>query len=288
MLANFPVDEISRIIECRADELIVPRFRNLTASQINTKSHANDFVTIADIETEHALRADLTAKFPGCIVIGEEAVSSGAMNTDALKDRLVMTWVADPVDGTTNFKNGDETFGVILALVMNGEVVGAWLYDVMGGMHHIAIKGQGAYKVPKGYTGSYKDGEKLQVSKQQDLDASKGFIAPYYFPPAARPFLKSALNGRFPSLHCSAHEYMRVASGQAEHVVVNHMKPWDHLAGALLVQEAGGVVKKFDGSKYQPWDESGGVIVANNMVIMDQLRKSYVNPVLHILKTPAP
>ncbi|MDB5491736.1 MAG: Inositol-monophosphatase [Micavibrio sp.] len=286
--SKIDIDALARLLVLMADNHIVPYFRNLKAEDIETKSHANDFVTRADKETEIALTKALHTMVPGCTVIGEEAVSAGLTTTDALNDPKQVIFVLDPVDGTSNFKNGSVTFGEMMSVVVNGEVVAGFIYDVMSGTMYIAVKGEGAYRLPRDYSGSYKDGERLRVSDGKDLDTANGFLAPYYFPPAARPFLRTAVNGRFQSLHCSAHEYINVASGKAEFVVVNHMKPWDHLAGALMVQEAGGVAAKFDGSKYLPGDETGGIIVANNPAIMKQLSDKIVNPVVEILRGPSP
>ncbi len=44
----------------------------------------------------------------------------------------------------------------------------------------------------------------------------------------------------------------------------NKLMPWDHLAGTLIAQEAGGHAARFDGSPYRPTDLEGGLLVASN------------------------
>lgn len=290
MIPGISIDLIAHLIERRSDQLILPRFGKLRAEDIDTKSHANDFVTIADTETEIALRADLTEYVPGCIVIGEEAVSNGSMDLSALHDKTKIVFVADPVDGTYNFKNGHREFACMLALVVDGETKAGWIFDVLGENHYIAVKGQGAYKLPKGYTGSYQNGERLHVSPPRDFNdpAMKGFLAPFYFPKEMRPFLKKEVEGRFNTLRCSAHEYIHTATGQADFVTSFHMKPWDHLAGSLLVQEAGGVVQQFDGSSYEPTDEKGGLIAASHPGLVQELQDRFIQPGLKIIAQMGP
>ena len=290
MIPGISIDVISHMIEQRADELILPRFGKLRPEDIDTKTHANDFVTIADTETERALREDLTRYIPGCIVIGEEAVSSGAMGVEALADPTKIVFVADPVDGTYNFKNANPTFGVMLALVHGGETLAGWIYDVMNNTHYIAVKGQGAFRIQKGYTGSYQKGERLHVATPKDLNDPQinGFLESMYFPKEMRPFLQQELQGRFRSLRCSAHEYIQVATGQKDFDVSHHMKPWDHLPGALLVQEAGGIVQKFDGSPYRPTDESGGLISASHPGLVQELQNKFIQPGLKIVAGMGP
>src|SRR5688500_13700126 len=130
--------------EC-AEKYILPRYKTLSADQIQTKSHENDLVTIADIETEAALRDILPRMFPGCAVIGEEGVSSGAASLDILKDTAQTVFVVDPVDGTWNFRHGIREFAVMMALVAQGETRMGWIYDVLGDVHAIAEKGAGAF-----------------------------------------------------------------------------------------------------------------------------------------------
>ena len=61
---------------------------------------------------------------------------------------------------------------------------------------------------------------------------------------------------------CAGHEYRLLASGGSHFSVYSKLMPWDHLAGCLLVAEAGGHVGKPDGSPYTPRDKEGVVIAA--------------------------
>jgi myo-inositol-1(or 4)-monophosphatase len=64
------------------------------------------------------------------------------------------------------------------------------------------------------------------------------------------------------AFNCSAYEYWMVASGKLHFIGHAKLMPWDHLAGVLVHQEAGGHTAKFDGSPYRPGETMGGIISA--------------------------
>lgn len=275
--------KIADILKDCAAQYILPRYNTLTADQVQTKSHADDLVTIADIETEHALEKILPQVVPGCVVIGEESVSRGEVSLDILKDPSQIVFVVDPVDGTYNFRHGKREFAVMMAVVIGGETRMGWIYDVLGDTHAIAEKNAGAFF----------GGQRMQVAAAKPMNECNAFINPGYFPKDMRKFL-SYLKGEATSLQsattlrCSAHEYLRIASGQADFGINGWMKQWDHLAGALMVQEAGGVVHKWDGTPYTPTDELGGLLVASNQALWKQAHDRFLKPALDKLNQAPP
>lgn len=265
--------KIADILKECAEKYILPRYNTLQADQIQTKSHENDLVTIADIETEYALQEILPRVVPGCVVIGEESVSRGEVSLDILKDPGQTVFVVDPVDGTYNFRHGFREFAVMMALVQGGETRIGWIYDVLGDRHAIVEKGAGAFL----------DGEPMKVADPKPITECCAFINPGYFPKEMRKFLdhvkaEARILKSATTLRCSAHEYLQIASGHADFGINGWMKAWDHLAGALMVQEAGGVVKKWDGSLYRPSDEHGGLIVAANQDLWDETYRRFLFP----------
>lgn len=265
-----PVQVAAVLKEC-ALKYILPRFKNLQEGDIHTKSHANDFVTIADIETEAALSEILPKMFPGTLVIGEEGVSSGVVSTDILQDTDKIIFVVDPVDGTFNFKSGNPQFAVMMSLVVGGQTRMGWIYDVMNDTHYITEKGKGTTK----------NGQPVHVRPKIDIGAADtvGYMEHRYFPKNVQEYLRGQGAERFKSLHCAAHEYLNIASGHSDFAIFSHMKPWDHLAGVLMVEEAGGIVRKFDGSAYAITDNKGGIIVASHPDVLGQVRDKFITPV---------
>ena len=70
--------------------------------------------------------------------------------------------------------------------------------------------------------------------------------------------------GNIETYMCCAHEYLDILDGESFFCLYSRIRPWDHLTGAFMMEEAGGFVRKWDKSKYQPGDERGGVIVTQD------------------------
>ena len=109
-------------------DIVMPRFRNLDAAEIEAKADASDLVTVADREAELALAEGARAILPGCAVVGEEAVSENPDLLDAIGTAEACV-VIDPVDDTFNFARGIAVFGIILAVLRHGQTVMGLLYD---------------------------------------------------------------------------------------------------------------------------------------------------------------
>ena len=113
-----------------ARDVVMPRFRNLAAHEISEKA-ANDFVTIADKESELRLAEGLAAILPEAGIIGEEACAADPTILERAVDGL--NWIIDPIDGTGNFASGNPPFGIMIALADAGATLAGWILDPMTG-----------------------------------------------------------------------------------------------------------------------------------------------------------
>jgi fructose-1,6-bisphosphatase/inositol monophosphatase family enzyme len=77
-------------------------------------------------------------------------------------------------------------------------------------------------------------------------------------------------------LRCSAHEYRMAASGFCHVLFYNRLMPWDHAAGWLLHQEAGGYSARFDGSPYTTMETTGGLICAPDRATWKAVRDGLI------------
>jgi fructose-1,6-bisphosphatase/inositol monophosphatase family enzyme len=247
-------ESVSTIIKECAERYILPRYQKLLHHEISSKTSPRDLVTHADLDVEAHLIRTLPDLLPGSIVIGEEGASKEPKVLEQLADKNLNIWVVDPVDGTHNFVHGKREFGVMLALVRNGETTQAWIYDVLGKEMTIAEKGGGATAGNK----------KLSVKATDTTSKMHGHINPWFFPKDYRDHIKKAVEkfGSTQSMACAAHEYLNVAKGNAQFCIYSRLKPWDHLAGTLIVEEAGGYVAKWDGKPYTPQEHGVGLITA--------------------------
>ena len=230
---------IEDIIRHVAETVVRPRFQNLQQSEIREKN-PDDFVTIADEESEKMLTQMLEEALPGSLVVGEEAVS---------KDRSVLyrlaqqdpVWVVDPIDGTYNFLHGRSRFGILVSLIQGGKTLYGWAYDVPGNRMAFAKRGGGAYL----------DGQKFTVacdkSELADMTGMGGGAQAWHFKSATKYF-KEIIN-----LRCALYDFMTFFTGEADFIVhVNRTTPWDHSAGCLIAEEAGAYIALDENYPYDP------------------------------------
>src|SRR5690606_22330409 len=115
-------------------------------------------------------------------------------------------------------------------------------------------------------SGAYLGDKKMQTAPAAAKNELLGHINPGFFPKEYRASIKEARSEfrECVSLGCAAHEYLRIACGQAHFALYSRLKPWDHLPGTLIVQEAGGFVFMWDKGVYRPSNFDVGLIVAND------------------------
>ncbi|NTF07349.1 inositol monophosphatase [Agrobacterium rubi] len=262
---------ISTVADAGVNE-IMPRFRNLSASDISQKTSVVDLVTEADILAEKRITAALLSRFPKAHIVGEEAYDADHSVIPALTS-ADLAFVIDPIDGTFNYASGFPAFGTLLAVTVKGETVAGIIYDPVMGDTIIAVKGAGA-------TLKRKNGSeaKLRVAQSVALSEMVGIFSWGHSFEERRPVIaanmtkaKMAL-----SLNCSAHEYWLVTTGKLHFIGHEKLMPWDHLAGVLTHQEAGGYTAKFDGTPYRPGDLTGGILSAPDKESWKMLRREIV------------
>jgi fructose-1,6-bisphosphatase/inositol monophosphatase family enzyme len=249
---------IAELLRTTAQAEILPRFRNLSAGAIRTKTSQLDLVTDADEAAERVIEAELLRLFPGALVVGEEGVSRDPNLLDGLGD-ADLAFILDPVDGTLNFASGLPLFGVMAAVVMRGEVVCGIILDPISDDWAMAVRGEGAWiQRPDGSTSP------LQAASAVPLAEMAGNVSWRYLPEELRP----VVTGHLPrvamaaDLRCSAHTYRLIAAGYLHFSFSSSVMPWDHAAGWLIYREAGGYTAHFDGSPYRPVNRGGGLISA--------------------------
>jgi myo-inositol-1(or 4)-monophosphatase len=211
-----------------------------------------DFVTRIDRESERLISETLRAGAPGSTVIGEE------LSPEAIASGL--SWVVDPLDGTTNYLHRFPYYAVSIAALVDGEPVAGVVHHVPPGLRYSAVKGGGAFQ---GDT-------RLSVSSVTDpRHALIGTGFPFKhvdqlprYQGQFRAVLSSAAGIRRPG--SAALDLCDVAAGRFDGFWELALAPWDVAAGTLIVREAGGVVTGLDGEASVI---RHGSIVAGNPVI---------------------
>ncbi|MAN12445.1 MAG: inositol monophosphatase family protein [Pseudomonadota bacterium] len=236
-----------------ARDVVMPRFRNLAAHEISEKA-ANDFVTIADKESELRLAEGLAAILPEAGIIGEEACAADPTILERAGHGL--NWIIDPIDGTGNFASGNPPFGIMIALADAGATLAGWILDPMTGRLCHALLGGG----------SHIDGEQVQA-RESGGDLPIAALAVYFMTEDERADIQRRADGQFAVVdipRCAAEQYPRLVLGQNDVSVFARTLPWDHAAGTLFVNEAGGCCQRLDGSPYLVGDMRRGLLGASS------------------------
>jgi fructose-1,6-bisphosphatase/inositol monophosphatase family enzyme len=259
---------LGEVLRDAARAEILPRFRRLDAGAIRSKTGPLDLVTDADEAAERLITARLIEKFPGCVVVGEEAASRDG----ALLEKIAtaeLSFVVDPVDGTFNYASGLPLFGCMAAAMVRGEVVAAAILDPIGDDIAFALRGHGAWM-------SAADGQRrdLRVAAPVPVAQMTGSVSWRFLPEPQRGLVCQ----NFPRLaavfdyRCAAHEYRLLADGGCHFLFFNKLMPWDHAPGWLLHREAGGYAAMFDGREYSPTVIRGGLICTPDRDSWERLR----------------
>jgi fructose-1,6-bisphosphatase/inositol monophosphatase family enzyme len=267
-MSRFDIDRLAVILRDAAKAEILPRFRHLDAGMIRQKTDAIDLVTEADEQAERRIKAAVELAWPDALFVGEESVAARPALLEEL-NAAEFAIVVDPVDGTANFAAGLPLFATMAAVVRNGETIAGIIYDPMGDDWVLAEKGGGAWqRRPDGTQW------RLKVAPAPGLADLVGHVSITFLTADSKPKvlanlakLKVAANYRV-----AGHDYRTFATGFSHFVVFNKLMPWDHLAGSLISQEAGGYVARFDGSSYLPSHRDGGLLIASDPDTWNLLR----------------
>ncbi len=250
---------------------IMPRFRNLTLTDVTTKSGPHDLVTEADHQAEAMLARGLQAMFPHALIVGEEAVSARpALRDDVSEAELAI--IIDPVDGTWNFVHGLPLFGVIIAVTRFGRPALGLLYDPVSDDWILADE-----TTPTRLAAAIGAERPARVSKGGQLHELQGYMHYYLMKQERQEKLAPLLPalGRCIALRCSCHEYRLLAQGAVDFVMSDVLNPWDHAAGVLVCQQAGGVARMLDGRDYSTSITEGVLLSAANQDTWVRLRNHF-------------
>jgi fructose-1,6-bisphosphatase/inositol monophosphatase family enzyme len=257
------IESVAELMRDVARDIVLPRYQNLTADQISEKA-ADDFVTIADKESELRLAEGLSAILPDAGVIGEEACAADPTILDRAGDGL--NWIIDPIDGTGNFAAGRPPFGIMIVLAEAGTTIAGWILDPLTGRLCQATLGDGAHI----------DGERVQA-RESGADLPIAALAVYFMSEEERTDIGRRADGAFTLVdipRCAAEQYPRLVLGQNDVSVFARSLPWDHAAGTLLLNEAGGRCTRLDGSPYRVGDTQRGLLGASSPRLWDMAAKT--------------
>jgi myo-inositol-1(or 4)-monophosphatase len=209
-----------------AGQFIAAQFRQ---PQDAREKGPQDFVTAVDVEAERIIVDRLSEAFPHHVFQGEEGHKPNGASSHL--------WVIDPLDGTRNFLLGIPFFCVSIALVVDGRIEAGVIFDPLHKELYSATAGMGTFL----------NGHRLTLAAPAVLEGATIYAG---FLPAKNqlnPGLSLPIFERlYPSVAAmrnmgsAALSLAYVACGRLDAAYHDRLSSWDMLAGALLVQEAGG------------------------------------------------
>ncbi len=226
------------------------------------RKHAHDYVSYVDKGSEKQIVSALRQLLPEAGFITEEGT------TETEEEPSSLTWVVDPLDGTTNFIHQYAPYAVSIALLQGKEILIGVVYEVCHDECYCAWKGGGAYVELKG------ESLKLKVSNQKIQDALLCLQLPYNSD-AYKPVIKHLIDklyGNVGSVRMCGSAAMAlcyVASGRYDGYAEKYIGQWDFMAGALIVKEAGGMVTNYEGS--EDFTQGNNVVATNGVIQQDLL-----------------
>ena len=196
----------------------------------------NDFVTQIDRGAEREIVNIIQKMYPDHAILAEEGGSLG-------NDKAEVTWIIDPLDGTTNFLHRLPHFAVSIGIQVRGRLEHGVIYAPCTQDLYTASRGDGAML----------NNRRIRVSQCKDLDQSLvGTGVPLNVDHMDRyvPMLRSVVEQTSGVRRAGAAslDLAYVASGRLDAFWELNLKPWDIAAGIVLVQEAGGVVSELYGA----------------------------------------
>ena len=266
---------IRNLVRRAAKAEILPRFRKLDSGDISEKSGPTDLVTEADVNAEAIITRGLQIAYPNAVIVGEEAVAKDPKILEKLGE-AELSFLIDPVDGTWNFAMGMPIFGTMVAACRFGRPAYGLIYDPLGDdMMEADLVDPAVHRFPAGRTRA------LATAKEKPLSEMMGYLQWGLLEKAE----KMRIGALLPEFHlastirCSAHEYRMLAQGAVDFVLGIRMTPWDHAAGVLLCQQAGGHAAMLDGREYTA-TEQGYLLCASSEAVWRKIAD--------VLKVPEP
>lgn len=250
--------EAARETALKAGELLLKGFG--TSFDIAEKEGSHNLVTTYDKAAQKSIIGSLFSLFPDHAFLAEE----GGVYKESGSDYM---WIIDPLDGTVNFAHNIPIFSVSIGCSFKNQVVCGVVYQPMLKELFEAEKGKGATL----------NGRPLKTTRTPRLDSSilvTGFPYniqenPLHCIEAFSRITKRGIPIR--RLGSAAIDLCYVAAGRFDGYWEVLLEPWDVAAGKLIVEEAGGVVSRYDGSAIQPLER--GPVLATNGLIHEALKQ---------------
>jgi len=217
---------------------------------IKDKEGKANFVTSYDCRIQDMIKEELSRILPEAEFLGEEEECK-------IDNSAEYVFIVDPIDGTTNFIKDYHMSCISIGLIKNGKRYLGVIYNPYLDETYTAIQNEGAFL----------NGKPIHVSGENIENSIVLFGSSPYNPELAKASFDKAYEFFTKSLDVrrsgsAALDLCAVAAGRAEIFFELLLSPWDFAAGALIVEEAGGIVSTIEGDELSCFGKSS--VLAQN------------------------
>ena len=253
-----PVLTIAKRAALGASRILLRHFDHLERLNVTAKNR-NDFVSEADLQAEREIIQILRKTYPNHGILAEETGEQPGQDE--------YQWVIDPLDGTTNFLHGIPHFAISIAFRHRNRLEAGLVYDPIRQEMFTASRGESAQVNDRRIRAS-------GIIQLENALLGTGFPFRHsQHQPAYLSFFGS-LFGKCMEIRragAASLDLSYVASGRLDGFWEIGLKEWDIAAGALIVQEAGGLVSDFGGGN--DFMKSGNIVAGNPKVFKTLLQE---------------
>lgn len=261
-------------------KLLLKKQQHLSSLKITTKI-AQGIASNADTESEKIIIDGIKKNYPEHFILAEESAYKefkGEMSRYEFLKEKEWVWIIDPLDGTNNFLNGLDYFGVCIALVNYGEpVVGVVLRPTSGECFH-AIKGKGTKLI-----NLWKKSPAVKIKSLKNKKALKDSLLVTGFTTEKGPVFEEEF-ALFKSMVGTSRGIRRMGSAALDLCYVSKgifdcfwergLAAWDVAAAGLICIESGVKVSDYDGQKFHPFQET---IIAARVPLHSEILSKFSN-----------
>lgn len=261
-------NKVTDIIKDVAAAEIMPRWRALADEDITRKADKS-LVTIADKLAEDALMRRLAELLDEPTIVGEEAAEQNPGILQTLSNYGTI-WIIDPIDGTRSYADGDENFGIMVALKYRGQLTHSWIYRPACGQLLVSEISAGATL----------NGAVLKLPTSPKPRSQQTICLSHRFWPEQQrqPLIDASADF---SSHCdhlnSNTTFTWLANGQIDVLLDPARRPWDVAPGVVLYEAMGGYAQHLDGARYTAKMPTQSLLYAANADEWADLARRFIN-----------
>ena len=255
--------KLSIDLAVKAARFLLVKQKKISSLKITSKK-AQGMVSNADVESEAMIVAGIKKMYPDHFILAEETAYKeymGQMDRYKFLKEKEWVWIIDPLDGTNNFLNGLDYYGVCISLVHFGEpVVGVVLRPVNGECFY-AIKGKGTKLI--NFSNDFKKKSKpISLKKTTNKKVLSDSLLVTGFATEKGPVFDEEFDlfkhmlGKSRGIRrmgSAALDLCYVARGVFDCFWERGLAAWDVSAAGLICQEAGVLVSDYEGQKFHPF-----------------------------------